>query len=242
MSDRRRGLVDLAFSKLDKDGNGVLEPKDIVDLYDASRHPDVLNGKRSPSEILREFLDTFDVGGEIDGKVTRQEFENYYHNISASIDNDDYFELMIRNAWHISGGEGWAANSANRRVLVTAADGSQSVQEIRDDLGLKADDKAGMIARLRAQGTNVSSISLTDGVQNLSGAKKSMSNAEIVSRFSSASAKSTPSQGLSLSSAVSGISVEQSVIASRGPHASNPVPAVSQVCCLFFKKKSFPKF
>jgi hypothetical protein len=70
---------------------------------------------------------------------------------------------MMRNAWHISGGEGWAANSANRRVLVTAADGSQSVQEIRDDLGLKADDKAGMIARLRAQGTNVSSISITDG-------------------------------------------------------------------------------
>ena len=87
----------------------------------------------------------------MDGKVTQQEFENYYTNIGASIDNDDYFELMIRNAWHISGGTGWAANSANRRVLVTAADGSQSVQEIQNDLGLKSDDKAGMIARLRVQ-------------------------------------------------------------------------------------------
>jgi hypothetical protein len=166
MSDRRCVLVDLAFRKLDKDGNGLLEPKDIVDRYDASKHPDVISGKRSPSDILREFLDTFDVGGEVDGKVTRQEFESYYSNISASIDNDDYFELMIRNAWHISGGEGWAANSANRRVLVTAADGSQSVQEIRDDLGLKADDKAEMIARLRAQGTNVSTINLFGGVDD----------------------------------------------------------------------------
>ena len=87
----------------------------------------------------------------MDGKVTQQEFENYYSNVSSSIDNDDYFELMIRNAWHISGGTGWAANSANRRVLATAADGSQSVQEIQNDLGLKSDDKAGMIARLRAQ-------------------------------------------------------------------------------------------
>jgi hypothetical protein len=168
LAARRKELIDLAFNKLDKDGNGVLEPSDIIGVYDASKHPDVLSGKRSSNEILREFLDTFDVGGEVDGKVTRQEFTNYYSNLGATIDNDDYFELMIRNAWHISGGEGAAANSANRRVLVTLADGSQSVQEIYDDLGLKADDKAGMMARLRKQNVNASTISLFDGYENKS--------------------------------------------------------------------------
>lgn len=168
MSARRRNLVNMAFDVLDIDGNGVLEPNDIAGKYDASKHPDVLSGKRTPDEILREFLDTFDVGGVVDGKVTRQEFENYYHNLSASIDNEDYFELMIRNAWHISGGEGQAANTANRRVLVTASDGTQSVQEIKDDLGLKADDKAGMMARLRKQGVaNASSIELFGGVDQM---------------------------------------------------------------------------
>ena len=52
----------------------------------------------------------------------------------------------MRNAWHISGGEGWCANTANRRVLVTHADGRQTVEEIHDDLGLQPDDKAGMLA------------------------------------------------------------------------------------------------
>ena len=113
--------------------------------------------------MLREFLETFDVGGEVDGKVTEGEFINYYTNVGASIDGDDYFELMIRNAWHLSGGEGWCANTANRRVLVTRADGSQSVEEIRSDLGLKADDKAGMIARLKAQGMQAATISTFDG-------------------------------------------------------------------------------
>ena len=67
--------------------------------------------------------------------MTMQEWENYYRNVSSSIDDDDYFELMMRNAWHISGGEGWCANSANRRVLVTHADGKQTVEEIPDDMG-----------------------------------------------------------------------------------------------------------
>ena len=79
----------------------------------------------------REFLDTFDVGGVKDGKVTPEEFCNYYANVSASIDNDDYFELMIRNAWHISGGEGWCTNTSNRRVLVTHTDGRQTVEEVK---------------------------------------------------------------------------------------------------------------
>jgi len=168
LSARRKNLINMAFDVVDKDGNGVLEPDDLIDVYDASKHPDVLSGKKTPDEVLREFLDTFDVGGEVDGKVTRQEFMNYYHNLSASIDNEDYFELMIRNAWHISGGEGQAANTANRRVLVTGNDGRQYVEEIQHDLGLKADDKGGAVARLRAQGdSNVSSISFFGGVDQV---------------------------------------------------------------------------
>ena len=89
-------------------GDSNIDVAEIAGKYDASKHPDVLAGRKTPDQVLREFLDTFDVGGEVDGKVTRQEFINYYANVSSSIDNDEYFELMIRNAWHISGGEGAA--------------------------------------------------------------------------------------------------------------------------------------
>jgi hypothetical protein len=167
MSPRRKQLVGMAFSKMDKNGSGFLDPEDVIDTYDASKHPDVLAGKKTADEVLREFLDTFDVGGEKDGKVTRNEFENYYTNIGANIDNDDYFELMIRNAWHISGGEGWSANSSNRRVLVTHADGRETVEEIKDDMGLKAGDKSGMIARLRAQGVQSSAVNIFGGYEDV---------------------------------------------------------------------------
>jgi hypothetical protein len=127
----------MAFDILDTDGGGVVDAIEITSKYDTSKHPDVLSGKKKPKEVLEEFLKTFDVGGEVDGKVTREEFENYYSNISASIDSDRYFELMIRNAWHISGGEGEAANSANLRVLIYRADGNQEVVEVKNDLGIK---------------------------------------------------------------------------------------------------------
>ena len=60
---------------------------------------------------------------DVDGRISFAEFEEYYKDLSASIDDDDYFELMIRNAWRMAGGKGAAANTANRRVLVTDKSG-----------------------------------------------------------------------------------------------------------------------
>jgi hypothetical protein len=152
MNDRRNQIVLLAFEILDCDKSGVVDIDDIKKLYNADKHPDVISGLKSSDEILSLFLDTFDSNG--DGKVTPREFIEYYNNISCSIDNDDYFELMIRNAWHISGGEGWCENSSNRRVLVTHTDGNQSVREIKNDLGINGTDRDKMIENLINQGIN----------------------------------------------------------------------------------------
>eukprot|EP00595_Chromulina_sp_UTEXLB2642_P000916 CAMPEP_0196761750 /NCGR_PEP_ID=MMETSP1095-20130614/1052_1 /TAXON_ID=96789 ORGANISM="Chromulina nebulosa, Strain UTEXLB2642" /NCGR_SAMPLE_ID=MMETSP1095 /ASSEMBLY_ACC=CAM_ASM_000446 /LENGTH=528 /DNA_ID=CAMNT_0042111681 /DNA_START=8 /DNA_END=1594 /DNA_ORIENTATION=- len=160
LNERRKQLVLQAFQILDTDKSGIIELSDISAKYDASKHPDVISGKRTSSEILTEFLSTFDTIDK-DNKVSPEEFIKYYGNVSSSIDNDDYFELMIRNAWHISGGEGWCENSSNRRVLVTLKDGTQRVEEIKNDIGIKADDKEALLANLAAQGiTDIVSIDL----------------------------------------------------------------------------------
>jgi hypothetical protein len=43
--------------------------------------------------------------------VTKEEWEEYYNNISASIDSDKYFELMMNSAWNLDGSKvtkkGW---------------------------------------------------------------------------------------------------------------------------------------
>jgi hypothetical protein len=102
----------------------------FTQVYDVSKHPGVLDGSYSPERAMQEFMAGWDRDG--DSKVSWLEFLDYYRDLSAGVEADDYFELMIRNCWHISGGKGWAENTSNTRVLVTHTDGRQAVHEVSD--------------------------------------------------------------------------------------------------------------
>lgn len=49
-----------AFSLMDKDGSGEIDIDDIRGTYNARKHPDVINGKKTEEEVLLEFLETFE--------------------------------------------------------------------------------------------------------------------------------------------------------------------------------------
>ena len=110
MNQRREALVKKAFKVMDLDGSGSLDMNDIRPRYNAKKHPDVMSGKRTEDEILLEFLNTFEVAYSIkhpeansrDRNVNLDEWIEYYQNISASIDNDDYFDLMMTNTWNLN--------------------------------------------------------------------------------------------------------------------------------------------
>lgn len=98
-----------AFTIMDKDKSGVIDIRDIKGVYNAKKHPEVIAGKKTEDEILFEFLDTFELhhsdckDDARDGRVTKAEWIEYYNNVSMSIDDDRYFELMMNNAWNMDG-------------------------------------------------------------------------------------------------------------------------------------------
>ncbi len=108
MNAFRRKLVDQAFNIMDKDKSGQLDINDIRVTYNAKFHPEVKAGKKSEEEVLLEFLETFEqhhnlVAGEgADHVITKEEWYEYYENISMSIDDDAYFELMMNNCWRMN--------------------------------------------------------------------------------------------------------------------------------------------
>jgi len=163
MNDTRINLVKAAFNVLDDSGDGIVTLEDIARKYDVSKNPLVKAGKVNANDVLKAFMTNWHLGEKShkDG-VTLEDFIEYYEWVSPSIDRDDYFELMIRNAWHISGGEGWAANTSNLRVLVTHEDDSQTVEEIKNDIGLRRDDMEGIKKRLANQGIKAKRVSLAD--------------------------------------------------------------------------------
>jgi len=119
MNSFRKNLVQAAFNKLDRDGSGVIDIRDLADVYNAKSHPDVRSGQKTEEDVLNEFLETFEThhnlgSGTRDHRVTYEEFEEYYNNVSASIDNDQHFELLMNNAWKLveapaySRNKGWS--------------------------------------------------------------------------------------------------------------------------------------
>jgi Ca2+-binding EF-hand superfamily protein len=111
MNPQREAIAMKAYRIMDSDGSGQLDINDIRQTYNAKQHPDVKSGKRSEDEILAEFLDTFedhfcDMKGQSDardGKISHAEWKEYYNNVSMSIDNEEYFALMMNNAWNLDG-------------------------------------------------------------------------------------------------------------------------------------------
>jgi Ca2+-binding EF-hand superfamily protein len=99
MTPARREIVEAAFNRFDRDGSGAVQVNDMLGLYDASWHPEVKEGKRTAESVFAEFLANFET--VVDGKVTREEFAEYYTNLSAFIDTDEYFVQVVRGAWKL---------------------------------------------------------------------------------------------------------------------------------------------
>jgi len=108
LSPAREKLIMQAFNKLDKDGSGVVDYKDLANVYNGKQHPKVIAGEKTEEQVLNAWLENFEThhtaysGGVCDSRISKEEWLEYYKNVSMFIDNDNYFELMMNNAWRMN--------------------------------------------------------------------------------------------------------------------------------------------
>ena len=100
MKDSRVTIIKEVFNNLDKTGDGFVTVDDLRGVYDVHANPDVSAGSVSADVALQNFLAQWDLF-EKDGKISVDDFIEYYHDLGSLIDDDVYFEWMIRSAWKI---------------------------------------------------------------------------------------------------------------------------------------------
>jgi calcyphosin len=63
-------------------------------------NPEFIGGIKTKEQILTEFLNNFDgAKGNKDGVITKNEFVDYYTDLSMSCPSDEYFVKMMESTW-----------------------------------------------------------------------------------------------------------------------------------------------
>lgn len=100
MPPRRAELVNLAFDRLDRSGDGMVTVDELIRACNLHDHPAVRDGTTTAEEAGRALVRAFDTR-QADGRISREEFEDYYRDVSATIGSDAEFEAAMRKAWDL---------------------------------------------------------------------------------------------------------------------------------------------
>ena len=158
-------MVEKIFKSMDRDGSGVINLGDVIQIYDVSTNAEFIAHKKTKEQILQEFLNNFEgAKGNRDGQVTYSEFFDYYTDLSMSVPNDEYFVRMLESAWQIPEADNDPVAEASikmlikevrARVLELAKNDPKLIKKIHSDFDLNQsgaltiDEVTNMIAKLK---------------------------------------------------------------------------------------------
>jgi len=105
MNEYRVEAVESAFDSLNPEQNDEISVEYVKKRFTADKHPDVITGKRYKEEVKREFMESFDefcrflkeYGSY--GKITKEDFIEYYSHLNLCIEDDNEFADIVINSW-----------------------------------------------------------------------------------------------------------------------------------------------
>jgi hypothetical protein len=101
------GTVEQTWAKLDKYKTGNITLDILKDNFHADKHPDVSNGRKTPDEVMTDFIEVYDVHHNCfndynrTNQVSKAEFVQYYRTLNPNYQEDLHFNSMVRNVWDV---------------------------------------------------------------------------------------------------------------------------------------------
>ena len=105
----RQLIVKKVFDSFEKENDGKILTSDIKTKFNYNRHPDALSGKNTGIEIYNNFLDFLETFREYNDNLrsgysfsmSYDEFADFYSMISLCVEDDVYFEKILKNCWNL---------------------------------------------------------------------------------------------------------------------------------------------
>lgn len=137
LTDRREQLIRNVYKLLESIADkGIVRLGLMVQLVDVAELPRVKGCEVTVSEARKAFSEQWDArdAGEY---IDLNRFITFFGDGSFEIPADNDFELLMRNVWHLSGGNERCANTSCRRVQVVHVTGRVTEEEIKNDLAIR---------------------------------------------------------------------------------------------------------
>ncbi|CAD8150250.1 unnamed protein product [Paramecium pentaurelia] len=99
-NENRLEVIVQAFKKFDKDNLGFIVADDFKGIFNAKNHPKVTRGELTEDQAYIEFLQYFKEGNK-SGRITLNEWKEYYAAVSADIESDENFIILIKETWRL---------------------------------------------------------------------------------------------------------------------------------------------
>lgn len=168
LNDRREQIVRSVYKMLESlcTGDDLITLDFLARLVDINELPAVKSGSVQAAAALAAFTEQWDVRC-LDAFISLETFLSFFGDASFEEKEDNLFELMMRNVWHLSGGNGKSMNSSCRCVRVVHLNGRITKEKIRNDIAMrlmgKNAEEAFMRSNLAQQGIkDVKTITVVD--------------------------------------------------------------------------------
>jgi len=98
LSEYRLHVLDQAFDHIDESRDGDISITEMKKKFSCSTHPSIIDKTATKEQVTKEFLSQWDKA-RADGKVDRDDFIDYYADISSSIPSDEDFIFFLSETW-----------------------------------------------------------------------------------------------------------------------------------------------
>ena len=94
-------MIDEAFHKFEKDGSGIIDIRDLKGVFNDDKHPKLVSGEITQKQAFDEFSRNFNEHTGA-GIIQQSEWNDYYAAVSASVEDDEHFIMLVKSTWQIA--------------------------------------------------------------------------------------------------------------------------------------------